>query len=76
VVTDYETRTTRIVVLPKGEPIFAERATTIEIDDEGSGEYLKVSQTLSDGGVTIVIDVAEWPRIRDAIDIMAGECRA
>ncbi|NCC29003.1 MAG: hypothetical protein EOM22_12895 [Gammaproteobacteria bacterium] len=72
---DYEARTTRIVVLPKGEELFCERATAIEIDGEGAGEYVKVSQTITDRGDAILIDVAEWPHIRAAIDRMIGECR-
>ena len=42
--SDYEMRVTRVVVLPKGQELFSEQATIIEIDDENGGEFLKVSQ--------------------------------
>lgn len=32
----YETRITRLTVLPKGEPLFAETATHIQIEDEAA----------------------------------------
>lgn len=73
--TDYETRTTRIVVLPKGDALFCERATTIEIDDEAGGEFLAISQSHTDAHSSLRIDPDEWPHIRDAIDRMAAECR-
>lgn len=73
---EYETRMTKLIVLPRGEPIFAERATAIEIDDEGEGEYVRVSQTLGGKGDTIAIDVSEWPHLRAAIDRLIAECRA
>lgn len=74
--TDYETRTTRIVVLPKGEPTFCDDATTVEIDDEGAGEYLVLSQSHTDAHSSLKIDPAQWPHIRAAIDRLAAECRA
>lgn len=74
-VTDYETRTTRIVVLKRGAELFDDSATTIEIDDESAGEFVKVSQSIDHNIGAIVIDVAEWPHIRDAIDRLAAECR-
>lgn len=39
----YETRNLSIVVVPNGETIFSERATTVSIDDEGAGEFVTVS---------------------------------
>ena len=70
----YETRTTRITVVETGKELYSELATTIEIDDESGGEYVKVTQ---DRMVTpgIAIDPQEWPTIRAAIDKMVGECR-
>ena len=71
----YETRTTKITVLPKGEPVFHEGATEIAIVDEAGGEYLEVSQcSLSHEG-KIIIDRVEWPTLKAAIDRMIKECR-
>jgi hypothetical protein len=66
-----ETRTLALVLLPDGEPIFHERATRIEIDDEGAGEFVVLHQ--HDGKAKI--DPSEWPALRDAIDRMVAECR-
>jgi hypothetical protein len=67
-----ETRTLALIVLPDSEPIFHERATRIEIDDESGGEYVVVSQN-ENGKVTI--DAAEWPVLRAAINRMVKQCR-
>jgi hypothetical protein len=69
------TRVTRITVGPKGEDIFSDRVTHIEIDDEGGGEYLKIMQgeeTFSG----IRVDVDEWPAIAEAIDMMLEHIHA
>lgn len=43
-IADYTARPTRFTIAPRGEPIFSERATTIEIDDEAGGEFIRVRQ--------------------------------
>ena len=73
----YETRIIRVVVAPKGEPIWSEQATTIEIADDAAGEFVKVTQ---EGGHTatsksVCFDPDEWVTIRDAIDDMITKCR-
>lgn len=68
-------RVTRLTVGPKGEDIFSDRVTHIEIDDEGLGEYLKIMQgeeTFSG----IRVDVDEWPAIAGAIDMMIEHIQA
>lgn len=72
---NYETRTTKITVLPKGEPLFHEGATEIAIVDEVGGEFLEVSQCSDRHEGTIKIDPAEWPSLKAAIDKMIKECR-
>ena len=72
---EYEERMTRLVIAPKGEPIFSEQATTVEIDDESGGEFVVISQHLGDYG-KIAIDPTEWPAIRAAVDKMIGLCRS
>jgi hypothetical protein len=71
----YETRTTKITVLPKGEPLFSEGATEIAIVDEAAGEYLEVSQCSDSHEGKIKIDIYEWPALKVAIDKMIKECR-
>lgn len=73
-VTDYKIRTTRIMVHPAtDDSTLSEMATTVSIDDEGGGEYVKAEQTNTG---SILINPDEWPAIREAIDRMVSECRS
>ena len=72
---NYETRTVKVSVVPKGEPIFHNGVTSIEIVDEASGEFLEVSQCNDSNNGKIFIDPYEWPTLRAAIDKMIKECR-
>jgi hypothetical protein len=75
-VTEYETRVTRVVILPKGQELFSEQATIVEIDDENGGEFLRVSQqTGGEVSERIGIDKDEWLSIRRVIDMMLDMCR-
>jgi hypothetical protein len=71
----YETRTVRLSVAPKGEPLFHNGVTNIEITDEAAGEFLEVSQCNDNNSGKIHIDPYEWPALRAAIDEMIKECR-
>ena len=58
------TRTTQVVILPKGEALFSEQATRISIESEGEGEFIEISQdtdSLASGSVRF--DVDEWETI-------------
>lgn len=68
---NHQTRVTKMTILPEGEPIYSEGATRIEIDDEGAGEFVVVSQ---DKG-KILIDPEEWRPLREAINKMIEQCR-
>lgn len=70
--TVFEKRVTKVVVVPEKAPIFDNRATSIEIDDEGGGEYISISQT---SGNVIKIDKDEWPFLREAIEEMMEQVR-
>ena len=69
--TEYETRTLSILVVPKDASIFDQNATKISIDDEAAGEFVVVSQDEN----IIKIDPEEWPIVRTAINDMVKECR-
>jgi hypothetical protein len=66
-------RPTQWTFLPEGEAIFSEHAMTITICDDGGGEYVEVEQ-LREGMGKIAIDVAEWPALRDSIDLAISQC--
>ena len=74
--TDYEMRTVSVMVVPKGEAIFSERATIISIADEGAGEFLKITQQSDHsnaGEQEISIEPEEWPHIKKAVEMMIGQ---
>ena len=62
--------TTRLTITPNGDPIFSERGFTVEIDDEGAGEFIVVRE--NDAPITggIRIDPAEWAELRTAIETL------
>jgi hypothetical protein len=61
--------TSRITVLPKGEPIFSYQATEISIVDEAAGPFIEMRQFPQVGDEqTIKFNVEEWPFIANAID--------
>jgi hypothetical protein len=75
----HQTRVTRLHVLPAGEPLFAESATVIEIEDEAAGEYVLIRQQsghVDAKAQTIAVnDREEWEAIKSAVERMLGECR-
>lgn len=67
----YETRVTRITVLKRGFELFSTTATHIELDDESSGEFVRITQCTDESpDKGIAIDAEEWPAICDAITKM------
>ena len=75
---EYITRTLKIAVLPKKEPIFSEQATTIEIIDEAAGELLLVTQQSNHKSVKeqqITVDPEEWETLKNGIELMLQEIK-
>lgn len=70
---DYEVYATSLIVKPKGEPIYSERATVVAMTDDGAGPFVVVSQEGRDLG-KIAIDPTEWPVLRQAVDDMMALC--
>ena len=72
----YITRPIKWIVQPASEPIFSERATTIEITDEAGGEFVIVTQqTDQHADQHIAVSSEDWPLIRDAIDAAIKLCK-
>ena len=63
-------RTTKLTITTAGEPIFSERGFTVEIGDEGTGEFIVVRE--NDAHITggIRIEPEQWAELRSAIDQM------
>ena len=60
-----------MIVGIKGQQIFDDSVTEIEIVDEAAGEFLEISQ---EGG-KLRFDPEEWPHVRDAVEKMFKMCR-
>lgn len=74
----YEQRITQITIIPKGEPLFSERAWNIGIETEGGGEFVKLTSLtmhVHAKKAEVQIDSEEWPALRDGIDYMLNLCR-
>ena len=61
-----------VILRPEGK-IYDEYATTISIDDEGAGAFLRISQHPDDGRQELRIDFDEWPAICRTVETLAGE---
>lgn len=72
----YKIRTARLSIVKDDGDLFSETTTHVEIDDEAAGEFVKITQQF-DGGTNqvTVIEPAEWPALRDAIEQMIKECK-
>lgn len=60
-----------------GASLFSELNYSVEIVDEGVGEYVTITGMSqdSDTEVTIAINPEDWPMLREAIDAAIGGCR-
>lgn len=67
----WETRMIKLTVLPMGSSLYHEQGTDVFIDDEGSGEFIAVTQD----DQTVRFERDEWIVVRDAIDRMWSEIR-
>jgi hypothetical protein len=75
-IRNINTITSRITVLPKGEPIFSHQATEINITDEAAGPFIEIKQCPQDGDEqSIKFNVEEWPFIKNAIDKIIQEIK-
>jgi hypothetical protein len=70
----YQVRSAGLIVLPIGELIFSEMATKITIDDEGSGEFVVISQEGREKN-TIAVTAEEWPAIVEAVNTLLNEIK-
>lgn len=73
----YEFRTTRVHVIPEGQPIYSAEAFSVEIDDDAGGEFVVVNcndEQCENGQIRL--NPEEWPALRQAIDDMVKGCRA
>lgn len=73
---EFQTRITRLTILPVNEPIFSPYATQVEIEDEAAGEFVVIRQDGDDARAgKIAIGPEEWPDIKAAIDQLMKDLR-
>ena len=72
---NYETRTTKRILVPEGVEIFSELVTDVEVQNVGAGEFVTVSQEIEGVECKIQIDPQEWPKLRALIDEMIASCK-
>jgi hypothetical protein len=72
---EYEITTLSLIVKPVGEPIFDERTTIIQLEDEADGAFLILRQ-INDASQPgeVRFDTKEWPKISEAIEMMITVC--
>jgi hypothetical protein len=69
-----KTITSKITVLPEGEPIFSELATEISIVDEAAGPFIEMRQFPDDGEEKYLrFDIDEWSYIAKAVGKLIQE---
>ena len=64
-----------MIVKPKGEPIYSESATIVEMMDEAAGPFIRIGQygdSTERGEVRI--ERNEWNKIKEAVDTMLEVC--
>jgi hypothetical protein len=69
-----KTITSKITVLPEGEPIFSELATEISIVDEAAGPFIEMRQFPDDGEEKYIrFDIDEWSYVAKAVGKLIQE---
>ncbi|MGL4650051.1 MAG: hypothetical protein ACRC1H_11625 [Caldilineaceae bacterium] len=65
----YEIHPLVLAVIPKGQPVYSECVTRIEIEDEAAGPYLEIRQPGKPeaDGVVAINDAEEWDAIDQAV---------
>jgi hypothetical protein len=71
----YEVRATTFTSYPKSASILSDLATTLNIVNDGEGEYIEVEQMNIPECGKIRICKQRWPTLRAAIDQMIADCR-
>ena len=71
----HEKRIMSVLIGRKGEPIFAEGATTISIKENVETEFVTISQADDEYDGTLAFDKDEWKVVKQAVDEMFETCR-
>lgn len=67
---------TSITICPDGGSMVSEYSTVIAIDDEGGGEFIRITQPYDDDqNKGICFTKEEWPKVKRAIEKMMKNCK-
>ena len=70
------TRSVKWIVGPVDESVHSDALTSVEIVDEGQGEFVQISQCDEDrADEKIKISPEEWPELMSAIDHAVKMCQ-
>jgi hypothetical protein len=70
------TRSVKWIVGPVDESVYSDELTSVEILDEGAGEFVQISQRIAlIVREKIKISPEEWPELRNAIDQAIKMCK-
>ena len=72
---EYHRVISSIIIKPVGDNIYAETVTTVSLDDEAGGAFVKVEQDTDHGLGCVRIDPSEWPLIRSSINKLIATCK-
>lgn len=66
---NYEIHPLVLAVIPDGCPVYSERVTRIEIQDEAAGPFIEIRQPgdAEASGVVCINDLDEWEAIDQAV---------
>jgi|694.fasta_scaffold58693_7 hypothetical protein len=71
----YESRITRVSIIPEGESLFSEHGYHASIEDEAAGEFVSVKSESQGPTNDMQIEPEVWPILRETIDAMFADIK-
>lgn len=69
----FNSRITRITVLPEGEPLFNPEAINVTVEDEAAGEFVSIEQIGESQDNKIWFGKEAWPLLKKAIQTIVDD---
>jgi hypothetical protein len=71
----FQSRITRVSIIPEGDPLFSEHGYHVSIEDEAAGEFVSVKSEAQGSGDDMEIEPEAWPILREAINAMFADIK-
>jgi hypothetical protein len=71
----FQSRITRISIIPEGDPLFSEHGYHVSVDDEAAGEFVSVMSEAQGATDDMHIEPEAWPILRETIDAMFADIK-